>query len=116
MVESVRRVRSATTLPIIADADTGYGNESGVRRSVQELERAGANAIQIEDQLAPKRCGHMGGKLVIPTEEMVLKVKSALDARQDSDTVIIARTDAVQVTASRTRSTAATPTPRRAPT
>jgi len=98
MTESVRRVRSATSLPIICDADTGYGNESGVRRTVQELERAGASAVQIEDQLAPKRCGHMGGKQVIPSDEMVLKVRAALEARRDPETVIVARTDAVQVT------------------
>jgi 2-methylisocitrate lyase-like PEP mutase family enzyme len=98
MAESVGRVRSATSLPIIADADTGYGNESGVRRAVQELERAGASAIQIEDQVFPKRCGHMAGKQVIPRDEMVLKVRAAVEARRDPETVIVARTDAVQVT------------------
>jgi 2,3-dimethylmalate lyase len=98
VVESVRRMRAVTTLPIIVDADTGYGSEAGVRLTVQELERAGASAVQIEDQVSPKRCGHMDGKAVIPVEEMVLKVRAAVAARRSSETVIIARTDALQVT------------------
>jgi 2,3-dimethylmalate lyase len=97
-VESVRRMRAATSLPIIVDADTGYGNEAGVHLTVRELEAAGANAVQIEDQVSPKRCGHMEGKQVIPADEMVLKVRAAVAARQDPETIIVARTDALQVT------------------
>ena len=98
MVESVRRMRAATELPIVADADTGYGSEAGVWLTVRELEDAGADAVQIEDQVAPKRCGHMEGKEVIPRDEMVLKVRAAVAARRSSETVIVARTDALQVT------------------
>ncbi len=98
VVESVRRMRAATSLPIVVDADTGYGNEAGVWLTVQELEAVGANAIQIEDQVAPKRCGHMEGKEVIPRDEMVLKVRAAVAARRSDETVIVARTDALQVT------------------
>src|SRR3954466_10367494 len=98
VVESVRRMRAATSLPIVVDADTGYGNEGGVWLTVRELEAAGANAVQIEDQVSPKRCGHMEGKQVIPAEEMVLKVKAAVAARRNDETVIVARTDALQVT------------------
>jgi methylisocitrate lyase len=81
---------------VITDADTGYGEIAGVRRSVQELERAGAAAIQIEDQVFPKRCGHMAGKEVIPRDEMVLKVRAAVGARSGADLLIVARTDALQ--------------------
>lgn len=98
VVESVRRMRAATSLPILVDADTGYGNESGVYLTVRELEAVGASAVQIEDQVSPKRCGHMEGKQVIPTEEMVLKVRAAVSARRNTETVIVARTDALQVT------------------
>jgi 2-methylisocitrate lyase-like PEP mutase family enzyme len=98
MVESVRRMRAATDLPIVADADTGYGSEAGVYLTVRELEAAGANAIQIEDQVAPKRCGHMEGKEVIPAEEMVIKIRAAVAARRSDETLIIARSDALQVT------------------
>jgi carboxyvinyl-carboxyphosphonate phosphorylmutase len=80
--------------PLIADADTGYGNPINVRRTVREYERAGVAAIHIEDQIWPKKCGHMAGKQVIPVEEMVQKIHAAVDARQDPDFVIIARTDA----------------------
>jgi len=80
--------------PLIADADTGYGNPINVRRTVREYERAGAAAIHIEDQVWPKKCGHMEGKQVIPIDEMVQKIRAAVDARQDPDFVIIARTDA----------------------
>ena len=97
VVESVRRMRAATDLPIVADADTGYGSEAGVWLTVRELEGAGANAVQIEDQVAPKRCGHMQGKEVIPTEEMVIKVRAAVAARRSEETLIVARTDALQV-------------------
>ena len=98
VVESIRRMRAATELPIIADADTGYGSEAGVWLTVREFEAAGANAVQIEDQVAPKRCGHMEGKEVIPAAEMVLKVRAAVAARRSDETLIIARTDSLQVT------------------
>lgn len=98
VVESVRRMRGATELPIIVDADTGYGSEAGVWLTTRELEAAGANAIQIEDQVSPKRCGHMEGKEVIPAAEMTLKVRAAVEARRSDETLIIARTDALQVT------------------
>src|SRR3984893_18474878 len=81
-------------LPLIADADTGYGNPINVRRTVHEYERAGVAAIHIEDQVWPKKCGHMEGKQVIPLDEMVQKIRAAVDARQDPDFVVIARTDA----------------------
>lgn len=97
VAESLRRMTAVATVPVIVDADTGYGSEPGVRRSVQELERAGAAAVQIEDQVFPKRCGHMEGKRVIPRDEMVLKVRAAVAARRDPETLIIARTDALQV-------------------
>jgi 2-methylisocitrate lyase-like PEP mutase family enzyme len=98
VVESVRRMRGATDLPIIVDADTGYGSEGGVWLTVRELEAAGANAVQIEDQVAPKRCGHMEGKEVIPASEMVMKVHAAVSARRSDETLIVARSDALQVT------------------
>jgi 2,3-dimethylmalate lyase len=80
--------------PLIADADTGYGNPINVRRTIREYERAGVAALHIEDQIWPKKCGHMEGKQVIPMDEMVQKIRAAVDARQDPDFVIIARTDA----------------------
>jgi 2-methylisocitrate lyase-like PEP mutase family enzyme len=98
VVESVRRMRGATDLPIVVDADTGYGSEAGVRLTVRELEAVGASAVQIEDQVSPKRCGHMEGKEVIPAAEMVLKVRAAVSARRSVETLIIARSDALQVT------------------
>lgn len=81
-------------LPLIADADTGYGNPINVRRTIREYERAGVAGLHIEDQVWPKKCGHMEGKQVIPMDEMVQKIRAAVDARQDPDFVIIARTDA----------------------
>jgi 2-methylisocitrate lyase-like PEP mutase family enzyme len=90
----VGRICDAVDLPVIADADTGYGNSLSVHRCVRAFERAGVAAIQLEDQVDPKRCGHFEGKEVVPAAEMVTKVRSAVDARQDSDLVIIARTDA----------------------
>jgi 2-methylisocitrate lyase-like PEP mutase family enzyme len=80
--------------PLIADADTGYGNPINVRRTIREYERAGVAAVHLEDQVWPKKCGHMEGKQVIPLDEMVQKIHAAVDARQDPDFVIIARTDA----------------------
>lgn len=94
MVDNARRMAQALDVPLIADADTGYGNPLNVIRTVQEYERAGVSAIHIEDQVAPKKCGHMEGKQVIGADEMAQKVRAAVDARTDPDFVIIARTDA----------------------
>src|SRR5260370_21840061 len=98
MSEMVRRASglAAATgdLPLIEDADTGYGNPVNVRRTIREYEQAGVAGLHVEDQVWPKKCGHMEGKQVIPMEEMVQKVRAAVDARQDPDFVIIARTDA----------------------
>ncbi len=97
VAESLHRINAVASVPVIVDADTGYGSEPGVRRTVLELESEGAAAIQIEDQVFPKRCGHMAGKTVISREDMVLKVRAACEARCNADTLIIARTDALQV-------------------
>lgn len=94
MVDNARRIARACALPVIADADTGYGNAINVVRTVQEYEQAGVAAIHLEDQVAPKKCGHMEGKQVIPTDEMLTKIRAATAARQSADFVIIARTDA----------------------
>jgi 2-methylisocitrate lyase-like PEP mutase family enzyme len=98
MAEHVSRIARSVSVPVIADADTGYGELVNVARTVRELERAGAAAVQLEDQVFPKRCGHMEGKRVIPRDEMVRKLRVALDARADPETVIVARTDAIAVT------------------
>lgn len=90
----VSAIRDAVSLPLIVDADTGFGNPIGVGRTVRMLERAGADAIQLEDQLSPKRCGHFAGKELIGQDEMAQKVRAATDARTDDDVLIIARTDA----------------------
>lgn len=87
-------IRQAVGLPLIVDADTGFGNALNVRHTVKTLERAGANAIQLEDQAMPKKCGHFNDKSVISCAEMVDKVRAAVDARTDQDTLIMARTDA----------------------
>lgn len=94
MVKRAGDIVNAVQVPVIADGDTGFGNPLNVRRTVREYEKAGACAIQLEDQVAPKRCGHMLGREVIPVEEMVQKIKAAADTRHDDDFVIIARTDA----------------------
>ncbi|NML28633.1 isocitrate lyase/PEP mutase family protein [Zoogloea dura] len=94
IADHTARIRDAVSLPLIVDADTGFGNALNVRHTVRTLERAGADCIQFEDQVAPKRCGHFSGKDVIPTEEAVSKIKAAVDARQDGDLLIMARTDA----------------------
>jgi len=94
VAETVAAIADAVSLPIIVDADTGFGNAVNMVRTVRALERAGAAGIQIEDQVFPKKCGHFNGKDVVPTEEMVQKIKAAVDARRDSDLQIIARTDA----------------------
>jgi 2-methylisocitrate lyase-like PEP mutase family enzyme len=88
-------IRERSDIPLIVDADTGFGNALNVMRTVRLLERAGASGIQLEDQASPKRCGHLQGKSVISTDEMCGKIRAAVDARRDSGTVIIARTDAV---------------------
>lgn len=87
-------IREVTELPLIVDADTGFGNAINTARAVRVLERAGASAIQIEDQLSPKRCGHFDGKAVVPAAEMAAKVRAAADARHSAETLIVARTDA----------------------
>ena len=97
IAEHTARIRDAVELPLIVDADTGFGNALNVRHTVRVLERAGADCIQLEDQVAPKRCGHFAGKEVISTEEMVGKIKAAVDARHDQDLLIMARTDACAV-------------------
>ncbi len=94
MAEMYARLCDLTALPLFADADTGYGNTTNVARTVRAYERAGVAGLFIEDQVAPKRCGHMEGKRVVPPAEMVAKLKAALDARIDADLVIMARTDA----------------------
>jgi 2,3-dimethylmalate lyase len=94
MVDNARRIVQAVQIPVIADADTGYGNPINVIRSVQEFERAGVAAIHIEDQLMPKKCGHMEGKQLIPAGEMVAKVAAAVAARRSPEFTIVARTDA----------------------
>jgi 2-methylisocitrate lyase-like PEP mutase family enzyme len=94
LAQQTSAIRDAIDLPIIVDADTGFGNPLNVRHTVQVLERAGANAIQIEDQIFPKRCGHFSGKQVIAAEEMMAKIRAAVDARSSQDFLIIARTDA----------------------
>jgi 2-methylisocitrate lyase-like PEP mutase family enzyme len=100
VVETLATLRERVALPVIVDADTGFGNALNVRRTVALLERAaagGALAIQLEDQTSPKRCGHLDGKTLVPTAEMQGKIRAALDARASADTLIVARTDAVAV-------------------
>jgi len=82
-------------IPVIADADTGYGNHLNVKRTLEEYEKAGVSSMHIEDQISPKRCGHMGGNQLISLEEMVAKVRVASEAKEDEDFVLIARTDAI---------------------
>lgn len=94
LVAQVAAIREAVEVPLIVDADTGFGNPINVRRTVRELERAGAAAIQLEDQTFPKRCGHFAGKEVVSRTEMLGKIRAAVDARRDQETVIVARTDA----------------------
>lgn len=94
IADHTARIRDAVELPLIVDADTGFGNALNVRHTVRVLERAGADCIQFEDQVAPKRCGHFSGKEVISTEEAVSKIKAAVDARRDQALLIMARTDA----------------------
>ena len=94
MADRARNTVEATALPVIADADTGFGNAVNVIRTVRAYQKAGVAAIQLEDQVSPKRCGHMAGREVVAKEEMIGKIKAAVDARFDPDFMIIARTDA----------------------
>ena len=98
MVENVRQMAAAVSIPLVADADTGYGGVLAVERTVRAYEAAGAAALHIEDQVSPKRCGHLAGKAIVPLAEMVAKVRAAVAARRDPDLLIIARTDARAVT------------------
>ena len=98
MLANASAIASTISVPLIADADTGYGGALNVYRTVQEYEKAGVAALHIEDQAFPKRCGHLDGKEVVPLAEMVVKLRAAGDARTDEDFVIIARTDALAVT------------------
>jgi len=100
VLDTLATIRERVALPVVVDADTGFGNALNVRRTVALFERAatgGALAIQLEDQTSPKRCGHLDGKSLVPTAEMTGKIRAALDARASSDTLVIARTDAVAV-------------------
>ena len=97
VADTLARITERVQLPVIVDADTGFGNALNVMRTVKGLERASAAIIQLEDQTFPKRCGHLDGKAVVPVQEMVGKLKAALDARTSPDTLILARTDAVAV-------------------
>ena len=98
MVSNAAAMATTVSIPLIADADTGYGGSLNVYRTVREYERAGVAALHIEDQVFPKRCGHLDGKQVVASEEMVIKLRAAVEARTDADFVVIARTDALAVT------------------
>ncbi|MFM2068859.1 MAG: hypothetical protein RLZZ584_3768 [Pseudomonadota bacterium] len=93
--DTLARITERVRLPVIVDADTGFGNALNVQRTVRGFERAGAAMVQLEDQGFPKRCGHLAGKSVVPTAEMCGKLRAALDARRSADTLILARTDAL---------------------
>jgi 2-methylisocitrate lyase-like PEP mutase family enzyme len=95
MADHARNLAAAVSIPLVADADTGYGNALGVRRTVQAYEAAGVAALHIEDQVAPKRCGHLSGHQIVPLGEFAGKIRAAVDARRDPDLLIIARTDAI---------------------
>ena len=97
IVEHTQRIRDAVRIPLIVDADTGFGNAVNVYHAVRQLERAGADCVQLEDQTSPKRCGHFNGKDVVDTEEMLGKIRAAVDARRDSGLLVMARTDAAAV-------------------
>jgi 2-methylisocitrate lyase-like PEP mutase family enzyme len=97
VADTLSHIRERIDTPIVVDADTGYGNALNVERTIRLFERAGANAIQLEDQILPKRCGHLDGKQLVPAAEMVGKIHAAVDSRQDRETLIIARTDAIAV-------------------
>src|ERR1700733_7331736 len=93
-VDHTIAIRGVVDMPLIVDADTGFGNAVNVWHTVRTLERAGASAIQVEDQTFPKRCGHFNGKSTVPAEEMIEKVRAGVEARTDPDLLLIARTDA----------------------
>jgi 2-methylisocitrate lyase-like PEP mutase family enzyme len=97
MADQARNMAAAVSVPLIADADTGYGNALNVRRTVALYEAAGVAGLHLEDQQTPKRCGHLTGKTVVPAEEFAAKIRAAVDARADRDTLVIARTDAIAV-------------------
>lgn len=97
MLGHARYIAGAVDIPVFADADTGYGNITNVQRTIREYERAGVAGLFIEDQVFPKRCGHMEGKEVIPVAEMAAKIKSAVAAREDTDFIVMARTDALAI-------------------
>lgn len=97
MFEAVRRICRVTSLPVFADADTGYGGPLEARRTIELWEEAGAAALHLEDQVAPKKCGHFAGKAVVPIDDMAQKLRAIVDARQDPDFFIVARTDAIAV-------------------
>lgn len=97
MIDNARRIAGTVDVPVVADADTGYGNAINVVRTVQAFEHAGVAGIHLEDQVAPKRCGHLSGKAVVPASEMSEKIRAAIAARRDPEFVIIARTDAAAV-------------------
>lgn len=97
VAETIAAIADRVAIPMIVDADNGFGNALNVQRAVRAFERAGAAAIQIEDQTLPKRCGHLAGKTLIPADEMAGKIRAACDARRDAATLIVARTDAIAV-------------------
>ncbi len=97
MADTMALIRDRVDLPVIIDADNGFGNALNAQRTMRAYERAGANALQIEDQAYPKRCGHLSGKVLIPATEMVGKIKAMVDARASEETLVIARTDAIAV-------------------
>jgi isocitrate lyase len=99
MVTNARHIANAVNIPVIADADTGYGNAINVIRTVRDYEAAGVAGIHLEDQVSPKRCGHLAGKHIVPIDEAVGKIKAAVEAKKDRDFIIIARTDAVAAVA-----------------
>ena len=98
MVDQARNMAASISIPLIADADTGYGSALQVRRTVQQYEAAGVAALHIEDQVAPKRCGHLAGKQVVSADEFAGRIRAAVEARTDPDLAVIARTDAIAVT------------------
>jgi 2-methylisocitrate lyase-like PEP mutase family enzyme len=97
MIENAARIADASGLPVLADADTGFGNAINTRRTIRDYEKAGVAGVHIEDQAWPKRCGHLSGKRVIPADEMASKIRAACDGRRDPDFMIVARTDAIAV-------------------
>jgi len=97
VLENARNIVNVTTIPAICDIDTGFGNAINVMRTIKEFESAGVAGVQIEDQVMPKKCGHVEGKLLIPKEEMVQKIKAGVDTRRDNNFILVVRTDAIAV-------------------